>query len=74
MKRPVASKVTAIATFLVVCLLPIQSLLGQVQAGRIVGTVTDQNQAVIQNASVVITDTATDQVQNLTPVSRASLS
>ena len=60
MKRPVAS------TLLIVCLFPIQSLLGQVQAGRIVGTVTDPNKAVVQNARVVITHTGTSQAKNLT--------
>ena len=37
----------------------------QVQAGRIVGTVTDPNQAVIPNARVAITNTATNEVQIL---------
>src|SRR5258708_30480519 len=39
---------------------------GQVQAGRIVGTVTDPNKAVVPNARVVITNTATNQAQVLT--------
>ena len=60
MKRLVAVKVTVIATFLA------HSLMGQVQAGRIVGTVTDPNKAVVQNAKVVITNTATDQDRDLT--------
>src|SRR5260370_19029083 len=38
----------------------------QVQAGRIVGTVTDPNKAVVPNAKVVITNTATNQAQALT--------
>ena len=38
----------------------------QVQAGRIVGTVLDPNRAVVPNASVHITNTATGQTQNLT--------
>jgi len=65
MQRPVASKSTSIATFLVVSLIPIQTLVGQVQAGRIVGTVTDPNQAVVPNARVVVTNTGTDHAQNL---------
>src|SRR5258708_5233676 len=39
---------------------------GQVQAGRIVGTVTDPNKAVVPNAKVVIANTATNQAQTLT--------
>src|SRR5260370_13706777 len=39
---------------------------GQVQAGRIVGTVTDPNKAVVPNAQMVITNTATNQAQTLT--------
>src|ERR1700694_47284 len=38
----------------------------QIQAGRIVGTVTDPVKAVVPNAKVVITNTATNQAQNLT--------
>src|SRR5258708_13714706 len=37
----------------------------QVQAGRIVGTVTDPNKAVVPNAKVVITNTASNQAQVL---------
>ena len=37
----------------------------QVQAGRIVGTVYDPNRAVVPNAVVTITNTATNQVQTL---------
>src|SRR5260370_16486589 len=37
----------------------------QVQAGRIVGTVTDPNKGVVPNAKVVITNTATNQTQVL---------
>src|SRR5260370_34087419 len=66
MKRSVASKITIIAIFLVSSLVSIQSLLGQIQAGRIVGTVTDPNKAVVPNAKVLITNTATNQAQNLT--------
>jgi len=39
--------------------------LGQIQAGRIVGTVTDPNQAVVPNAKVAITNAATNQSQVL---------
>src|ERR1700722_898395 len=66
MKRNVASKVLVIASLLLFAVVPIQSLLGQVQAGRIVGTVTDPNKAVVPNAKVVITNTATNQAQTLT--------
>src|SRR5436853_1559430 len=38
----------------------------QVQAGRIVGTITDPNKAVVPNAKIVITNTATNQAQSLT--------
>src|SRR5204863_7980890 len=38
---------------------------GQVQSGRIVGTVTDPNKAVVPNAKAVITNTATNQSQTL---------
>src|ERR1700687_3131796 len=65
MKSPVASKITLIASFFVM-LVPIRSSLAQVQAGCIVGTVTDPNKAVVPNAKVVITNTATNQAQNLT--------
>jgi hypothetical protein len=66
MKRPVASKITLIASFFVIALVPIQSLSAQIQAGRIVGTVTDPNKAAVPNAKVVITNTATNQAQSLT--------
>jgi hypothetical protein len=51
---------------LVVFVLSAASLFAQVQAGRIVGTVTDPNNAVVPNAKVVITNTATNQAQTLT--------
>jgi Carboxypeptidase regulatory-like domain/TonB dependent receptor len=41
------------------------TLSAQIQAGRIVGTVYDPNKAVVPNAAVVITNTATNQVQTL---------
>jgi hypothetical protein len=66
MKRSVASNVTVIASLLVFGLVPIHRSFGQVQAGRIVGTVTDPNKAVIPNAKVVITNTGTNQSRNLT--------
>jgi hypothetical protein len=66
MKSSLASKIAILASFLVFALVPIQSLLGQVQAGRIVGTVTDPNRAVVPSAKVVITNTGTNQAQYLT--------
>lgn len=42
------------------------SALAQVQAGRIVGTVTDPNKAVLPSAKVVITNIGTAQAQTLT--------
>ena len=42
------------------------ALSAQIQAGRIVGTVYDPNKAVVPRAAVVITNTATNQVQALT--------
>ena len=66
MKRSVASKIAIIAILLVAAILPMQSLLGQIQAGRIVGTITDPNKAVVPNAKVVITNTGTRQAQSVT--------
>ena len=65
MKCSVARKVKVLASLLVFVLGPVYGLLGQVQAGRIVGTVTDPNKAIIPNAKVVITNTGTNQAQNL---------
>jgi hypothetical protein len=65
MKRSVASKLTILTIFLAGSVVPIQSLLGQIQAGRIVGTITDPNKAVVPNAKVLITNTATNQAQSL---------
>ena len=47
-------------------LLAASACVAQVQAGRIVGTVTDPNKAVVPNATVAITNTATNQMQTLT--------
>src|ERR1017187_6495125 len=66
MKRSVASNFTVIASLLVFALVPIPRSFGQVQAGRIVGTVTDPNKAVVPSAKVVITNTGTNQARNLT--------
>jgi len=66
MKSHLAFTATTVAAVVVVTLLPIHRCLGQVQAGRIVGTVTDPNKAVIPNARVVITNTETNQIRNLT--------
>jgi hypothetical protein len=49
----------------IVSALAASSCIAQVQAGRIVGTVTDPNRAVIPNAKVAITDAATNQTQTL---------
>src|ERR1039457_4167424 len=63
MKRPVASKVMILAGLI---LISPAAAFAQVQAGRIVGTVTDPNKAVVPNAKVVITNAGTNQAQNLT--------
>jgi Carboxypeptidase regulatory-like domain/TonB dependent receptor len=42
------------------------ALWSQIQAGRIVGTVYDPNKAVVPNAGIVISNTATNQSQSLT--------
>ncbi|MDQ6704789.1 MAG: carboxypeptidase-like regulatory domain-containing protein, partial [Acidobacteriota bacterium] len=52
--------------FLIVFALSAATCMAQVQAGRIVGTITDPNKAVVPNAKVVITNTATNQVQTVT--------
>ncbi|HWB82603.1 MAG TPA: carboxypeptidase regulatory-like domain-containing protein [Bryobacteraceae bacterium] len=46
---------------LALCVSAAPSLWGQVQAGRIVGTVMDPNNAVVPNAAVTITNKSTDQ-------------
>ncbi|MBZ5626966.1 MAG: carboxypeptidase-like regulatory domain-containing protein [Acidobacteriia bacterium] len=51
---------------LVVALLLAAALPAQIQTGRIVGTVYDPNKAVVPNAAVVITNTATNQAQSVT--------
>ena len=48
-----------------VCLAFAVSLSAQIQSGRIVGTVTDPNGAVVPNAKVVITNTGTNEAQSL---------
>src|SRR4051794_30739369 len=48
-----------------VTLLTAATINAQVQTGRIVGTVFDPNHAVVPNATVAITNTGTDRVQNL---------
>jgi hypothetical protein len=62
MKCPVASKITITAALI---LTAAAAAFAQVQAGRIVGTVTDPNKAVVPNAKVVITNTGTNQARNL---------
>src|SRR5450756_2395993 len=56
MKRSVASKITITAARILIALLSIQSLLGQIQTGRIVGTVYDPNKAVVPNATLLVTN------------------
>jgi hypothetical protein len=51
---------TRLAACFLLCLYPAAAW-GQVQAGRIVGTVTDPNKAVVPNASVTVTNKATNQ-------------
>jgi hypothetical protein len=51
---------------LVLSALAASACFAQVQAGRIVGTVTDPNKAIVPNATVAITNTATNQMQTLT--------
>src|SRR6266568_5673274 len=66
MKRSVASKPITFAGYLAAAtLLAHQPLPAQVQAGRIVGAVTDPNKAIVPNATVIITNTATNQAQTL---------
>jgi hypothetical protein len=55
----------AMKLFMLFALLVVPCL-AQVQSGRIVGTVEDPNKAVVPNAKVVITNTATNQAQTLT--------
>jgi hypothetical protein len=52
-------------TFVAAALL-MAPMMAQVQSGRIVGTVYDPNRAVVPNAKVVITNTATNQPHTLT--------
>src|SRR2546423_8353577 len=52
-------------TLLAAPLLSVTAAQAQIQAGRIVGTVPDPNKAVIPNAKVVVTSTATNQAQTL---------
>src|SRR5450756_1341039 len=56
MKRSVASKITITAARILIALLSIQSLLGQIQTGRIVGTVYDPNKAMVPNATLLVTN------------------
>lgn len=52
--------------FVAAALVAAAPMLAQVQSGRIVGTVYDPNRAVVPNAKVVITNSATNQPQTLT--------
>jgi hypothetical protein len=56
----------SLKTLLVLALLTAPAAVGQIQSGRIVGTVFDPNKAVVPNAAVVITSTATNQAQTIT--------
>src|SRR5438445_13813849 len=51
---------------LVVSVFAVSAAFAQIQAGRIVGTVTDPNKAVIPNAQVTVTGTATNQAKTVT--------
>src|SRR3982074_3096418 len=64
MLRKATRIVGQIVAIAIIATLPVS--FGQVQAGRIVGTVTDPNKAVVPNAKGAITNTATNQVQTLT--------
>src|SRR5713101_7415184 len=64
MCRRATKFVCQILTLAVVATSPVW--FAQVQAGRIVGTVTDPNKAVVPNAKVLITNIATNQAQTLT--------
>jgi hypothetical protein len=50
---------------LVVSALAVSAAFAQIQAGRVVGTVTDPNKAVIPNAQVIVTGTATNQAKTV---------
>src|SRR5882762_11583589 len=64
MSRRATRSVVQIVTLAILAALPI--VFAQVQSGRIVGTVTDPNKAVVPNAKVLIMNTATNQAQTLT--------
>src|SRR5215831_8768706 len=64
MQRRVASKVWYIAAALLAAL-TIPLLPGQIQTGRIVGTVYDPNKAVVPNAAVTVTNRDTKQEQRV---------
>jgi len=51
---------------LVVSALAVSAAFDQIQAGRTVGTVSDPNKAVIPNAQVTVTGTATNQAKTVT--------
>ena len=54
-------KVTSLISRLAFCLFLSGTALAQVQSGRIVGNVTDPNKSVVPNASVTVTNKATNQ-------------
>ena len=56
MKRLSASKIATTAVPILITLISIQGLLGQIQTGRIVGTVYDPNKAVVPNATLLVTN------------------
>src|SRR6202790_919978 len=59
-------KVKMKATKLLIVSLAASAAFAQIQAGRVVGTVTDPNKAVIPNAQVTVTGTATNQAKTVT--------
>ena len=56
---PTRSRFWILAGLLAILVLPVEAA-AQVQAGRIVGTVHDPSKAVLPNASIVVTEVATN--------------
>ena len=58
--RPVLVRCPALIVTVVLTTSSVQLLHAQVETGRVVGTVTDPNHAAIANATVIVTNTATN--------------